>query len=174
MFFVLKPYYFYLTVQFPYKSKVHTSCVKNSEEISELNTFQVWKTTLSPTLLIGFWFQGYHCAFYTLHVQLQQRFLSCVRLYEHTLNMRPQYASSIWVFNMRSQYASSVCGLNMSLQYESSICVLKYVLNMRPQNSSSICVLNMRPQNSSSICVLEYVLKIVLIVRFHHHAVFLI
>ena len=123
-FLFLKPYYFYLIGQFPYKSKVHTY---------NNGSFHASDYMSTPSI--------------------------CV------LNMQPQYASTICVLNMRPQYASS---------NTSSICVL----NIRPQirhqyassNTSSICILKIRPQYVSSNTSSTFVL----IVRFHHHVVFLI
>ena len=115
-FLFLKPYYFYLIGQFPYKSKVHTY---------NNGSFHASDYMSTPSICV-------------LNMQPQYASTICV------LNMRPQYASSntssICVLNIRPQYASSntssICVLkyvlNMHPQNSSSICVLEYVLNIRP------------------------------------------
>ena len=65
------------------------------------------------------------------------------------LNMRPQFASSMWVLNMRPQCASSMCVLTKRSQFASSMCVLNCCPQCESSMSSSLYVLS--PHRASSI-----------------------
>ena len=111
-FLFLKPYYFYLIGQFPYKSKVHTY---------NNGSFHASDYMSTPSICV-------------LNMQPQYASTICV------LNMRPQYASSntssICVLNIRPQIRHQYASSNTS-----SICILKIRPQYVSSNTSSTFVL---------------------------------